>query len=79
MADDNLHQAEAARQAADRLALALEEVGFDVGMAFPGLRSGWDGSAAPGVLLGAVTCEVAADLAAILGNAAEAGVTLPPR
>jgi hypothetical protein len=78
VADDHRHLAEAAQQATDRLAFALEEVGFDVGTAFPDLRSGWASSGASGVRLGAVTCEVADDLAALLVNAVEAGVTLPP-
>ena len=69
----------AAQRAADQLALALEEVGFDVGRAFPGLRSGWDGSSALGVHLGVVTCDVANDLAMFLVDAVEAGMTLPTR
>ncbi len=78
VADDNLHPAEAAQLAADRLALALEEAGFDVGTAFPELRSGWDSSGAPGVRIGAVTCGVATNLAVFLTRAVETGVTLPP-
>ncbi|AEV81990.1 hypothetical protein ACWT_0975 [Actinoplanes sp. SE50] len=77
MADDSLAPATAAQQAADRLAVALEEAGFDVGTAFQDLRSGWDSSGAPGVRIGAVTCTVANDLAALLTSAIEAGVTLP--
>jgi hypothetical protein len=68
-----------AQRAADRLALALEEIGFDVGVTFPELhgRSGRSGTAA--VLLGTVTPAVAADLAAILTDAAHLGLALPPR
>ena len=79
MADESTRPAEAAQRAADQLALALEEVGFDVGRAFPGLRSGWDGSGAPGVHLGAVTCDVASHLSAFLVSAVAAGITLPTR
>jgi hypothetical protein len=65
--------------AADRLALALEGAGFDVGVDFPSLRSGWDESGAPGVQVGAVTYAVAAELAMFLEDAVNAGVTLLPR
>lgn len=70
---------EFAQHAADRLALALEEAGFDVGVCFPGLRSGWDESGAPGVRLGAVTSAVASDLTMLLAGAVSAGVMLPAR
>jgi len=70
---------ESGQRAADRLALALEEAGFDVGEAFPGLQSGWNESGAPGVRLGAVTCAVASDLATLLAGAVSAGVMLPAR
>jgi hypothetical protein len=69
---------EDAQRTADRLALALEAVGFDVGIDFPGLRSGWDESGAPGVRLGAVTCRVASNLTALLVGATAAGVVLRP-
>lgn len=68
---------EHAQQAADNLALALENSGFDVGMAFPGLRTAWDESGALGVHLGTVTRGVASDLAALLSRGAAAGVTVP--
>jgi hypothetical protein len=70
---------ERAQQAADRLALALEEAGFDVGLEFPSLRIGWDNSGAPGVHLGAVTSAVAVELALLLEDAATVGVKLPAR
>jgi hypothetical protein len=70
---------DSAQDAADLLAIALEEAGFDVGVDFPGLRSGWDESGAHGVRLGTVTCAVAAELTTLLVGAANAGVTLPPR
>lgn len=79
MAEESSKLAEAARDATDRLALALEEVGFDVGRAFPGLQTGWDGAGVPGVRLGTVNAYVASDLAAFLENAVSAGMTLPPR
>lgn len=68
-----------ARQAADRLALSLEAAGFDVGVAFPSLRSGWDRFGAPGVHLGAMTCMVALELAMFVEDAVAAGITLPAR
>jgi hypothetical protein len=79
VADESTPQGAAAQRAADQLALALEEVGFDVGRAFPGLRSGWDGTGAPGVHLGSVTCDVAVSLATFLASAVDAGMTLPAR
>ena len=79
MAEERSGFAEAAQRAADRLAVALEAAGFDVGKAFPSLRSGWDGSGAPGVQLGSVTCAVALDLATLLISAVDAGVTFPSR
>ena len=66
-----------AQRAADRLALALEEVGFDVGRAFPGLGSGLDRAGAPAVDLGQVTVPVAEGLAVVLSQAAGHGVTVP--
>jgi hypothetical protein len=66
-----------AQQAADRLALALEEVGFDVGVAFPGLRGLLDVSGTPAVYLGSVTSAVSSDLSSFLGDAVRLGATLP--
>ncbi|MBT8226364.1 MAG: hypothetical protein HKP61_01960 [Dactylosporangium sp.] len=66
----------AAQQAADRLALALEEIGFDVGRAFPLLHGMLNTDGTPGVLLGRVSADVAVDLAGALARAAECGVTV---
>jgi hypothetical protein len=79
VADESTAPGVASQQTADQLALALEEVGFDVGRAFPGLRIGWDGAGAPGVHLGSVTCDVAINLAVFLASAVDAGMTLPSR
>jgi hypothetical protein len=68
---------ETAQRAADGLALALEDVGFDVGVAFPGLHGVSDQAGGPAVYLGSVTLAVAADLSAILAQAVRQGVTLP--
>lgn len=64
----------AARQSADALALALEDVGFDVGHAFPLLGQGFDRDGAPVVEVGSVAPPVAAALAAVLADAARHGV-----
>jgi len=69
----------AAQRAADHLALALEEVGFDVGVAFPELHSRSERSGTATVLLGSVSPVVAAGLASILTDAARLGLALPPR
>lgn len=66
-----------AHSAADRLALTLEEVGFDVGMTFPGLHGTSDRSGTPTVHLGSVTPAVAMDLAEFLADAVRLGVALP--
>jgi hypothetical protein len=63
-----------ARQSADALALALEDVGFDVGHAFPLLGQGFDRDGAPVVELGSVAPPVAAALAGVLADAARHGV-----
>jgi hypothetical protein len=68
-----------AQRAADRLALALEEIGFDVGVTFPELHGRSERSGTATVLLGSVTPVVAADLAAILTDAANLGLALLPR
>jgi hypothetical protein len=65
-----------ARRAADRLAVALEEVGFDVGRAFPALTSRLDRDGTPVVDLGTVTDGVAAQLADVLARATSRGVTV---
>jgi hypothetical protein len=68
---------EVAQVSADRLALALEEVGFDVGRAFPMLGSGLDRRGIAGVELGRVTAMVANRLSTVLSQAAQLGVTTP--
>lgn len=64
-----------ARQAADRLALALENVGFDVGRAFPLLIGAVDRGGAAVVDVGRVTARVATELAAVLSRATKRGIT----
>lgn len=66
-----------ARQSADRLALALEEVGFDVGRAFPMLGASVDSRGGPGVELGRVAAAVADRLSMVLTEAVRYGVTAP--
>lgn len=66
----------AAQSSADRLALALEEVGFDVGRAFPMLSDGTGRDGAPVVELGRVTVDVAAQLSQLLTRAVGRGVAL---
>lgn len=60
-----------AQRSADRLASALEEAGFDVGVAFPGLQGILDRTGAPVVELGRVTASDANRLAATLLVAGE--------
>jgi hypothetical protein len=60
-----------AQRSADRLALALEEVGFDVGRAFPLLNGVVDRDGTPAVDLGRVAEPVASELAAVLVRAVE--------
>jgi len=71
-ADDEL----SAQQAADVLALALEDVGFDVGRAFPMLTSGAGSDGVGFVELGRVTAGIASGLAGVLAKAAGRGVSL---
>jgi len=59
-----------AQRSADRLALALEDVGFDVGVAFPMLQGGVDREGAPIVDLGRVAESIASRLTTILNHAA---------
>lgn len=65
-----------AQRAADRLALALEDVGFDVGTEFPALHSGVDRFGTYAIELGAVTPVVASELSRVLALAARYGITL---
>jgi len=71
-ADDELSE----QQAADLLALALEDVGFDVGRAFPALSSGTGLDGVGFVELGRVTAGIASGLALVLSQAAGRGVSL---
>lgn len=66
-----------AQRAADRLAIALEEIGFDVGRAFPMLSTGIDARGGPGVELGRVTAAVAERLSTVLLQAVRCGVMTP--
>ena len=59
-----------AHRVADRLATALEDVGFDVGVAFPQLRGGVDRDGAPIVDLGQIAEPIAVRLTTILNGAA---------
>jgi hypothetical protein len=63
-----------ARRSADRLAVALEEVGFDVGRAFPMLAGCLDRHGGQEVELGRVSALVADGLSAVLTEAAQHGV-----
>ena len=65
-----------ARASADRLALALEDAGFDVGQEFPALHDAIGRQGSPVVRLGDVRPMTADRLAAVLSRAAEQGVTL---
>ena len=64
-----------ARKAADRLATALEDAGFDVGREFPGLY-GDIGKQGTGVVrIGDLEVATANQLADVLWRAANAGIT----
>ncbi|BCJ50427.1 hypothetical protein Asp14428_19020 [Actinoplanes sp. NBRC 14428] len=60
---------EAARRSADRLALALEDAGFDVGQEFPALHDAIGKQGAAVVRVGDVSPPVADRLAAVLASA----------
>jgi hypothetical protein len=64
-----------AQLSADRLALALEEVGFDVGRAFPMLGGVLDKHGRPSVELGRLTAIVADQLSTVLSQAVQWGVS----
>ncbi len=66
-----------AQTAADRLATALEEVGFDVGCEFTMLQGRADLSHEAQVELGQISVATAIRLASVLTDAAGRGVTLP--
>lgn len=67
---------EAAQRAADALAVALEEAGFDVGRAFPDLRTTVDQAGSARVEIGPMAPDVAGQLAGLLTEATGRGVTL---
>ncbi|WP_203790681.1 hypothetical protein [Paractinoplanes rishiriensis] len=59
-----------AREATDRLALALEDAGFDVGLDFPALNDAIDRDGSPVVRIGVVRPAIADRLAALVRGAA---------
>jgi hypothetical protein len=65
-----------AQAAADQLATALEEVGFDVGREFTMLQGRTDLSRAPRVDVGRISIISAARLVSILTEAAQRGMTV---
>ncbi|MEU0559886.1 hypothetical protein [Dactylosporangium sp. NPDC006015] len=67
---------EAAQRAADALAGALEEAGFDVGRAFPDLRTTVDQAGSAHVEIGPMAPDVAGQLAGLLTEAAGRGISL---
>jgi hypothetical protein len=69
---------EVALQAADRLAVALEEAGFDVGRSFPALQGSITLDATARVELGRVAAGDAVRLATLLERAVAQGITAPP-
>jgi len=69
--DDRANQ-ESAREAADRLALALEDAGFDVGQEFPALHDAVGRQGVVVVRIGDIRPAVAERLAALLMS--EAGL-----
>ncbi|WP_433375121.1 hypothetical protein ACQPZX_05345 [Actinoplanes sp. CA-142083] len=71
MADDEVQ----ARRAADHLALALEEVGFDVGQDFPSLQDTLGRRGLPVVRVGDISPEIADRLAVALVSGATGDVT----
>ena len=64
-----------AHRSADALALALEEIGYDVGRAFPALNGTVNRDGAPVVELGTVSASTAESLARVLVDATRHGVT----
>jgi hypothetical protein len=67
---------EEARRAADMLAVAFEEAGFDVGRAFPLLQATVGRDGAPAVEIGLLAPAVARQLASLLVRAAGGGIAL---
>ncbi|BEL04465.1 hypothetical protein Q0Z83_026560 [Actinoplanes sichuanensis] len=68
MPTDKQAEHETARQATDRLALVLEDAGFDVGQDFPGLHDAVDRTGSVVVRLGDVTAAVADRLTELLSR-----------
>jgi len=64
-----------AQRSADRLAVALEDVGFDVGQEFPALYNAIGRQGFAVVLLGDVRPSTADRLAEVLSRAAARGIT----
>jgi hypothetical protein len=75
MTSDRASEAEA-QQSADRLALALEDAGFDVGPEFPALHNAIGRSGSAVVRLGDISPPTADRLATVLSRAAAGGITL---
>ncbi|WP_238006157.1 hypothetical protein KZZ52_51555 [Dactylosporangium sp. AC04546] len=67
---------QAARRATDALAVALEEAGFDVGRAYPELRTTIDQTGAARVESGPMEPATAVQLAELLTRAAGNGITV---
>ena len=68
---------EAARNSTDRLALALEEAGFDVGRDFPALHDAMGRQGAAVVRVGDISPAVADRLSAVLAGEAQVGAETP--
>jgi hypothetical protein len=66
MTEEDRTNAEAARRSADRLALALEEAGFDVGQDFPALHDAIGRGGKAVVRIGDVSPSIASRLAVAL-------------
>ena len=73
--EERAREAEAQRSA-DRLALALEDAGFDVGQDFPALHDAIGRQGSPVVRLGDVRPTTADQLADVLSRASARGITL---
>jgi hypothetical protein len=77
MTDEDRGAGAKARKSADRLALALEDVGFDVGREFPALHGDIGQRGAPVVRMGDVEPSTVDRLAHVLWQAARVGISLP--
>ncbi|WP_433609550.1 hypothetical protein ACQP2P_38635 [Dactylosporangium sp. CA-139114] len=74
--EDAMARAGDARRAADALALALEEAGFDVGREFPLLQATVSRDGTPTVEVGHLVPVVAERLADLIARAASSDVTV---